>query len=321
MVSLHQFACFTAAYEHRSFTAAAAELGLAQPSLSEQVRLLERSLGAPLFARAGRGVVPTQAAEALLPHAARTLAAAAAAREAVAAVRSLESGTVRFGIFGTARLYLGAALVADVLERHPGLRVELVGQNSTEVLEELRRGRLEAAMIALPVVDDGMAVWPVVREELVYLSAHPDRLAAPVTMRQLAEAPLVLAETTWRTQDSARVALSRAVQQAGRQLTTRIEVEDVETAVELVGRGLADTVVPRGVVDELVPRLAPGAGWVSLRPRLFDTLAVVHRRDAVLSPGAQLVIELAVHRIRQVAEPVGASRAGGGGVSRPGART
>ena len=75
VLSLHQLRCFLAAYEQRSFTAAAAELQLAQPSLSEQVRLLERSVGAPLFARAGRGVVPTEAAEALRPHAQRTLAA------------------------------------------------------------------------------------------------------------------------------------------------------------------------------------------------------------------------------------------------------
>jgi hypothetical protein len=59
------------------------------------------------------------------------------------------------------------------------------------------------------------------------------------------------------------------------------------------------------VLDELGPRLAPGTGWVSLRPRLYDTIAVVHRRDAVLSPGAQLVISLAVERIRAVTEPVG----------------
>jgi DNA-binding transcriptional LysR family regulator len=304
MLSLHQLRCFAAAYEHRSFTAAASELGYAQPSLSEQIKLLERSVGAPLFVRAGRGVVPTEAAHVLRPHAERTLAAAAQASQAVASVRSLETGTVRFGIFGTARLYLGAALVADVLERHPGLRVELVGQNSTEVVEELRRGRLEAAMIALPVTDDGMAVRPVAREELVYISADPERLTAPVTPRALAAATLVLPETTWRTQDSARVTLARFVQETGRSLQTRIEVEDVETAIELVARGLADSVVPRGALTELGPRLAPDVGWVSLRPRQYDSVAVVHRRDAVLSPGAQLVTELAVQRMREVTEPL-----------------
>ena len=305
MLSLHQLRCFVVAYELRSFTAAASELGYAQPSLSEQVRLLERSVGTPLFVRAGRGVVPTEAAHVLLPHAQRTLAAAAEARTAVASVTALETGTVRFGIFGTARLYMGATLIADVLERHPGLRVELIGQNSSEVAEELRRGRLEAAMISLPIADEGMTVRPVAREELVYISAYPERLTSPVTPKGLSEAQLVLPETTWRTQDSTRLALNGFVQSAGRALQTRIEVEDVETAVELVDRGLADSVVQRAVLDELGPRLAPRTGCVSLRPRVYDTIGVVHRRDAVLSPGARLVIDLAVERIRAVTEPVG----------------
>lgn len=304
MLSLHQLRCFLAAYEQRSFTAAAAELGYAQPSLSEQIRLLERTLGAQLFTRAGRGVVPTEAAEALRPPAELALAAAAEARAAVSSVRSLESGTVRFGIFGTARLYMGAALIGDLLARHPGLRVELIGQHSTEVVEELRRGRLEAAMISLPIAEEGMVVRPVAREELVYISADPERLASAVTPKTLAAAPLVLPEATWRTQDSTRVALNRFAQEAGRSLQTRIEVEDVETAVELVEQGLADSVVHRAVLDELGPRLAPTTGWVSLRPRLYDTIAVVHRRDAVLSPGAQLVVELAVQRIRAVTDPI-----------------
>ncbi len=304
MLSLHQLRCFLAAYEHGSLTAAADALGYAQPSVSEQVRGLEQGLGASLFRRVGRGVVPTEAADALRPHAERTLADADAARRAVAATSAMETGTVRFGIFGTARLYLGAALVEDVLARHPGVRVELIGQNSADVQEDLRRGRLEAAMIALPVADEWMTVRPVAREELVYISNDPRRLRSPVTARQLADAELVLAETTWRTEDSSRVALAQAVQEAGHTLQTRVEVEDVETAVEIVGRGLADSVVPRGVLAELVPRLAPGVGWVSMRPRMYDTIAIVHRRDASLSSAARLVIELATTRIQGLAEPV-----------------
>ena len=92
-----------------------------------------------------------------------------------------------------------------------------------------------------------------------------------MTPKALSEATLVLPETTWRTEDATRVALNRFVQQAGRSLQTRIEVEDVETAVELVARGLADSVVQRGVLSELGPRLAPHVGRVSLRPRIYDT--------------------------------------------------
>jgi len=72
--------------------------------------------------------------------------------------------------------------------------------------------------------------------------------------------------------------------ETGRNPQTRIEVEDVETAVELVGMGLADSVISRGAAEQPLPRLAPQAGWVSLRPRQFDTLAIVHRVGATSPP-------------------------------------
>jgi len=305
MLSLHQLTCFLSVYEHGSLTRAAEELGYAQPSVSEQIRSLERTLGVQLFRRVGRGVVPTTVAETLRPHAERTLAAAEDTRRAAQQLRSFETGTIRFGMFGTARLYAGAGLVADVLARHPGVRVELVGQNSREVAEELRRGRLEAAMIAIHSVEsEGMEVTPVARDEIVYVSNDPAQLASPVTAKRLSEATLVMPETTWRATDSIRIILRQMLHETGRNPPTRIEVEDVEIAIELTGLGLADTVVPRGAAEQLLPRLAPQAGWVSFRPRLYDIFAIVHRRGANLSPAAQLVIELATKRIQTIAEPM-----------------
>ncbi|MGI9158030.1 MAG: LysR family transcriptional regulator [Marmoricola sp.] len=305
MLSLHQLRCFLVTYEQGSLTAAAEQLGYAQPSVSEQVRSLEKTIGADLFRRVGRGVVPTTVAEALRPHAERTLAAAEEARRAAQSVTALETGTIRFGMFGTARLYASAGLVADVLARHPGVRVELVGQNSSDVLEDLRRGRLEAAMVAMPQISsEGMEVTPVARDELVYISNDPDHLAAPVTAARLARASLVMPETTWRAVDSTRVVLRRLLHEAGRNPQTRIEVEDVETAVELVGMGLADSVIPHGAAVQLLPRLAPASGWVSLRPRQYDTIAIVHRAGATLSPAARLMIEVATRRIHEVTEPI-----------------
>jgi DNA-binding transcriptional LysR family regulator len=278
MTSIHQLRCFLATYELGSLTAAADELGYAQPSVSEQVRLLEKSLGASLFRRVGRGVIPTESAEALRPHAERTLASVDAGRQAVSAVAGMVTGTVRFGTFGTARLYFGAQLVADVLALHPGVRVELVGQNSAAVQEDLRRGRLEAALIAIPVATERMTVTPVARDELVYLSSDRSRLERPVTVAQLARADLVMAETSWRDVDSARRLLREALQRSGHTPRTRIE--------------------------QVAPRLAPGIGWVSLRPRAYETMAVVHRQDAELSPAARLVIDLATRRVRAICEPL-----------------
>ncbi len=306
MLSLHQLRCFLSTYEHGSLTGAAEALGYAQPSVSEQIRSLEKSVGTRLFTRVGRGVVPTSAAEEMRPHAERAVAAAESARRAAQSVVALETGTVRFGLFGTSRLYSAADLVAEVLARHPEVRVELVGQNSVDVMDDLRRGRTEAAMIAVPqITSEGMRIIPVARDELVYVSSDPERTASPVTSLRLSQASLVMAETTWAAVDATRIVLRRMLHETGRNPQTRIEVEDVETAVELMGRGLADTVIPRGVADALLPRLAPHAGWVSLRPKQYDTIAIVHRAGATLSPAARLMIRLATARIRAVSEPVG----------------
>lgn len=305
MLSLHQLRCFLATVEHGSLTAAAEHLGYSQPSISEQIRALERSVEVALFVRVGRGVVLTEAGHALRPHAERTLAAAKAAREAMQSVTALETGTIRFGIFGAVRWYAGAAIVADVLERHPGVRVELVGTNSTEVQDDLRRGHLEAALIAVPqITTDGLVVTPVARSELVYISADPERLQRPVNAKAIAHASLVMPDSTYRDEDSTRVIVRRMLHEAGLTATTRIEVEDVETAVELVGMGLADSITHRAIAEQLLPRLAPHAGFVPLRPRLYDPLAVVHRVGAELSPAARLMIDLATRRIRELTDPL-----------------
>lgn len=306
MTTLHQLRCFLATLEHGSFTAAASELGLAQPSISEQVRLLEQGLNAPLFDRVGRGLVPTEAARALRPHAERALTAVTEAGRAVASVRQVLEGTIRFGVFGTARLYLGSALVEDVLREYPGVRLELIGQNSTEVLADLQHGRLEAAVISLPIADEGLQVQPLIRDEVVYVSADPQRVRKPVTAAELAAAPLVLSEASWGNEDSTRRQLARAVQSVGGTLRPRIEVEDIETALEVAALGLADTVTARGLLHRLGDRLSPGLRWTSLRPRIFDEFAIVHRQGAVLSPASQAIVALAAARMRAV----GAAAAG-----------
>src|ERR671910_1146202 len=159
-MTLQQLAYFLATVEHGSFSRAARSLYLAQPSLSEQVRSLEAELGVDLFARVGRGVVLTEAGRAFRPEAERVLAALAGAREAVAEVRELTGGTLSIGMFGTASGFLLSRLVADFRSRHPSVRLRLVGQNSSEVAEDVRRGRLEAGLLGAAGRVDGPELPP-----------------------------------------------------------------------------------------------------------------------------------------------------------------
>lgn len=300
MVTLHQLRCFLATVEHGSFTKAAENLGLAQPSLAEQIRILERGMSTALFQRVGRGVVPTEAALALEPHARQALEAVDQGSRAVASVDRAVTGTIKFGLFGAAHLYLESELVADMRERFPSARLALIGQNSMDTIERVRGGQLEAALIVLPIDDDVLHVRPVAQDEVVYVSADPDRIRGVVTPTDLAAATLVLSEVTWGDADYTRQQLRRAVQSVGATLQAAIEVENVETALEVAALGLADAITARSVVRRQQDKLPAQLYTFSLRPRLYDHFAIVHRHNAVLSRPVQAVIEMATTRLRDL---------------------
>ena len=113
------------------------------------------------------------------------------ARDAVRGIRELRSGTLSFGMFGTAFGYLIADLASDFRKRYPDVRLRLVGQNSSLVADAVRAGRLEAARVVRPGVHDGLEVRPVHREELVVVSRTSERIEGRMTIERLAELPLV----------------------------------------------------------------------------------------------------------------------------------
>ena len=102
-VSLQQFSYFLAAVEHGSLSAAAEANYIAQPSLSDQIRRMERTLGVTLFIRTNRALILTDAAQTLVPYAEKAVSAAYDAVESMTPVRDLTGGTVTFGTFSTAR--------------------------------------------------------------------------------------------------------------------------------------------------------------------------------------------------------------------------
>jgi DNA-binding transcriptional LysR family regulator len=294
-MTLQQLRYFLAAAEHGSFSAAAESLLMAQPSLSDQIRRLESELGVTLFARAGRRLELTEAGRMLLPHAERTLAASEEAVESVKAVRTLTGGTASFGTFGSAHHFLLGGLVQDFRRRYPDVRVRVVGQNSAEVADAVREGRLEAGLVALPVDDRGLEVRPSIREENHYISASPQRLEAPKTIEEIAAAPLILYDARWGAVDPMRRQLNERAQRAGVRIEPQIEVEYMTAALDLASRRLGDTIANPSV---LVTRgFSRKLGSVSLDPPLFDTYAFVTRRNAHLSPATRAFLELAERRV------------------------
>src|SRR5918992_646540 len=177
-VTFTQLAYFLAVADVRSFTRAAESVGVAQPTLSRQLKALETELGAALVDRGGRdGPVLTPAGEALLPLARRMIADADSARTAVAEIVGLRSGRVRVG--ATPSLCIG--VLADVLrvfhEQHPDIRLELAEDGSQPLVRSLARGELDLALVIVPSagVDPALHTTPVLRERLLVASPPSGR--------------------------------------------------------------------------------------------------------------------------------------------------
>ena len=306
LLSIQQIRCFCAALELGSFTAAAEALRVSQPAVAEQIRKLEQALGNDLFVRARRGVVPTDAGRAFAEHATRSLRALEDAADSVDELSALRSGTVAVGIFGEPSAWRVDELATAFLRRHPDISVRLVGRNSSAIAEQVRRGELEAGVVLLPIDDDKLDVRPIMRDEVLYVSAFPERTQEPATIEQLAARPLVFYDAESADKDPIRRQLAERAQVLGVELQPRVEVELKDIALRLVAAGIGDTYLPSAYTN--ASYYPEGLSTAPFRPPLHDTFVIITRPGARLSPGVrELLTDLEEH-MRAVADAFDRSR-------------
>lgn len=264
-MELRQLEYFVAVAEHRHFTRAARDLHVAQSGLSASIRALERELGTELFIRSTRSVELTDAGRALLTEARHTLNSAAAAREAVAAVRGLVRGRL---VVGTIQC-LGALDVAALLTRfhaaHPGVEIGLRQGGSAELLAQVRTGDVDVAFVSVPAnVPAGVTLTELGSEPMVLACAAEHRLAdaAEVEPADLAKETFVDFQPGWITRDLADQVLAAA----GVDRTVPLEVNDVHWLLDLVAAGLGVALVPASFTRKrtkarFVPLASPAPRW------------------------------------------------------------
>ena len=303
---MQQIRCFCAAAELGSFSAAADRLRVSQPAVAEQIRKLEQVLGAELFVRAARGVSPTEAGAAFAQHATRTLQTLEDAAASVGEFASMQSGSVALGTFSAPSAWRLEALVESFLDRHPGMAVRLVGRNSSVIADRVRRGELEAAVVLLPIDDEMLDVRPIVRDEVLYVTAAPERARRPATIEQLASARLVFYDADAGDNDPIRRQLAERAQAHGVRLRPRVEVELIDLALRLVARGLGDTYLPSAYTH--APYFPDGLRTVPFNPALYDTFAIVTRTGARPSGAVRELLAALESHMRAVAAEFDRSR-------------
>ncbi|MFC8225881.1 LysR family transcriptional regulator [Streptomyces sp. NPDC057287] len=297
-MTLNQLRAFVEAERLGSFTAAAEAMEIAQASASELVRRLEAELDAELFLRGSRTLTLTAAGQELLPYAQEALEAADSGVRAVHSLGSLGGGTATFGVLRNADYYLLANLVQMFHARYPAVRVRLVGQNSAETAAAVAEGRIEAGLVILPIDEDGLAITPLMRDEVYYVSASAERTRTPVTIEAFAQAPLVLYDAHYGWKDPTRRQIAARAQFAGVSVDPLIELEHVEAALKLAAAGIGDTIASRAVIAS--PSFPAGLRTAPFADPLYDTIALVRRRGHPLSRATRELARLAEDTLREI---------------------
>lgn len=164
--------------EHRHFGRAAEACFVSQPTLSTQIKKLEDELGVTLVERTPRRVLLTTVGRDIVARARDVLTEVEQIKGIARRTLNPEAGTLRLGMFPTLGPYLLPHVVPRLHQRFPQLELLLVEEKSEELLHRLREGRLDAALLALPVHDDGLHAEFLFEEPFVLAVPRNHPLAA-----------------------------------------------------------------------------------------------------------------------------------------------
>lgn len=190
--TLSQLRAFVAIAEYRHFGTAAARLSVSQPTLSQALASLENGLGLQLIERSTRRVLVTPAGKRLLPQAIATLEAAD--RFVASAAGSGPGGTLRMGIIPTVAPYVLPTLLPELRTRLPGLVPHVIEDQTARLLDGLRSGVLDVALLALPTEASGVVEIPLYKEEFVVVVPRGHAYAGRTDLKpsDLDSVPLLL---------------------------------------------------------------------------------------------------------------------------------
>lgn len=282
---------FVAVVEEGQFVRAAAELHVAQSALSQQIRDLERELGAELLHRDRRGVTPTAAGEVLLGHARGMIERAEVARAEVAQLTGIITGTLRIASGSPSGPVPLPATLAEFQRRHPAVEIAIRDAPSEELIRWLEDGTVDVAVITfapdrLPARLQGTLIT---RERLLALVPYGHNLAGErqVSLVELAGEPLV----TFPHGSGVRQTIDHGFRAAGaRRPSVTAETIDPLAMIELVGVGLGVAIVPPSFADLATPavravELAP--------PGLLENVTLAWPRERRALPALDAFLELA----------------------------
>ena len=284
-MELRQLLYFVTVAKRLNFSRAAEDLGVAQPAISQQIRVLEKQLGVQLFDRMGRRTTLTHAGAVLLPHALRVLGAVETARNEVRELGQLVRGSASLGAPPTVSSHILPNRLIQFRTLHPGLEVLLREAGTGSLLALIEDGALDLAIMVTDELPPLVEVAPFLEEHYVLAVSvnHPLSDEESVNLADMSAEPFILFPEGYKLRE---VTLS-ACRQAGFAPKVALDGGAMQSALQFVAAGL-------GVA--LVPQLALSRSRSIRGLRIADqdlrrSLGVVWRKDHYLSPAARSLRE------------------------------
>ena len=279
-----------------SLAAAARDLGIAQPSLSQHVKNLEQHLGTELLLRTTRGVTPTEAGLLLYEHAVQVVELLRSAEEQVRAACQEPAGRVVLGLPASVSMALSVPLAETVRVELPRVSLCAAETMSGYIKQWLRDGVIDIALLYdLDGLTDCVSRL-LVTEDLYFVAAadswpFPSAPGSPVLLRDLEGLELVLPSAC----HGLRLLIDRTCRQTHVPLEVVLEMDSLQQIKALVERGSAFTVLSPAAIHDLV------SGGTLVQGRIVDP---VIRRPVHLVRSARKAVTLASRAVEQVCEEV-----------------
>lgn len=280
--SLKQLRYFDALAEQGHFGRAAEACAISQPALSVQIRELEETLGAALVERGARQVGLTPFGVAFAQRAREILRAVDELADLARAHAGPLAGQMRIGVIPTIAPYLFPALFTRLSQALPGLDLRPREAVTQRLLEDLRLGRLDAAIVALPVSEPGLTEYPLFEEEFVLVRPLAEADMPAPQPDKLREMRLLLLEEGHCFRDQALSFCTRGFAGHKEPPKDLMEGSSLSTLVQMVGAGIGVTLIPQMAVP-LETRSAAVAVTRLPEPRPSRTVGMVWRRTSPLA--------------------------------------
>jgi LysR family transcriptional regulator, hydrogen peroxide-inducible genes activator len=247
-MELHQLRYFCAVADTGSFSRAADQSHVSQPSLSQQILKLEDELGARLFDRLGRSIRLTDVGKTFLPRARAVLRELEAARGDVVESKDSIAGSLCVGVIPTIAPYFLPPHLALFTRQFPQARLTVLEEITPVLLERLRAGVVDVAVLALPIRGHEFDTFPLLTEHLYAALPKKHKLAnrGSLSLKDLSAEPFLLLRDGHCFRDTAVAACDRA------RLNPQIVFESGQfsSILSMVGAGMGVSIIPEMAVDK-----------------------------------------------------------------------